>query len=155
MGRLIDRVALVAAGGGIALAGGAVAAGPAGAATAGGVHATVVHSSQRFSPIFPTSKIKGQGSTAFYKPSVLTVAEDRTGGACTEASPPVSFVIQNTGTKAAHVTVSGSPFFKLPAGQTEDICVSGGVAGDQATFGLSNAKNTVTYAATLTITASD
>ncbi len=155
MGRLINRVALVAAGGGIALAGGAVAAGPAGAATTGGVHATVVHSSQGFLPTFPTSKIKGQGSTAFYKPSALTVAEDTSGGACLETSPPVSFVIKNTGTKAAHVTVSGSPFFKLPAGQAEDICVSGGVAGDQATFGLTNGKGTVTYTATLTITASD
>jgi hypothetical protein len=154
MGRLINRVALVAAGG-IALAGGAVAAVPAGAATAGGVHVGVVHSSQGFSPTSPTSRIKGQGSTAIYKPQALTGAEDSSGGACAESNPPVSFAIKNTGMKAAYVTISGSPFFKLPAGRTEDICVSGGVAGDQATLGLSNKENTVTYPATLTITTSD
>jgi hypothetical protein len=155
MGRLINRVALVVAGGGIALAGGAVAAGPAGAATAGGVHATVVHSSQGFLPTVPTSKIEGQGSTAFFKPPALTVAEDTSGGNCAEPSPPVSFAVKNTGTKAAHVTFEGSPAFKLPAGAKEFVCLYGGGAGASGTFGLTNGKDTVTYAATLTITTSD
>ena len=154
MGRLMNRVALVAAGS-IALAGGVVTAVPAGAASAGGVHVRVVHSSHSFPSAIPTSKIKGQGSTATYHPSALTVAEDTSGGGCTEASPPISFQVKNKGTKAAYVTISGSPFFKLPAGQTEDICVSGGVAGDQAVLGLSNKTNSVTYASTLTITTSD
>ena len=152
MGRLMNGVALVAAGG-FALAGGALAAAPAGAAT--GVHARVVQSTHGFSPTYPTSKIKGQGSTAKYKPSALTAAEDTSGGNCGETSPPPSFAIKNTGTKAAFITFEGSPIGKLPSGQTGTICVYGGGPGATGTFGLSNKKDTVNYAATLTITTSD
>ena len=152
MGRLMNGVVLVAAGS-FALAGGALAATPAGAAT--GVHARLVHSTNAFSPSYPTSKIKGQGSTAKYKPSALTVAEDTSGQNCGEASPPASFAIKNTGTKAAFITLEGTPFGKLPPGQTGTICAYGGGPGATATFGLSNKKGTVSYAATLTITTSD
>jgi hypothetical protein len=72
-----------------------------------------------------------------------------------EATPPTSFTIKNKGTAAAFVTFNGTPAFKIPTGVTELICVSGGSAGDTAQLGLSNKKNTKTYAATLTITASD
>ena len=152
MGRLINRVVLVAAGS-IALAGGAVAAVPAGAAT--GVHARLVQSSHGFPPSYPTSKIKGQGSTAKYKPTALTAAEDTSGGNCTESTPPVSFAIKNTGTKAAYVTFGGTLAGKLPAGDTGTVCVYGGSAGDQLIVGLSNKTGTVNYAATLTVTTSD
>jgi hypothetical protein len=154
MGRLINRVALVAAGS-IALAGGAIAAAPAGAASGGGVHARVVHASHGFPPAYPTSKIKGQGSTAKFKPNALTVAEDLSGGNCAETGAPVSFALKNTGTAAAYVTFNGGPLGKLPAGQTGTVCLYGGAEGDQATVGLTNKKGTVTYAATLTLTASD
>jgi hypothetical protein len=154
MGRLMSRVALVAAGS-VALAGGVVAAVPAGAATGGGLHVRAVQSSQGFAGTTPTSKIVGQGSTAIFKPKALTVAEDTSGGGCAETNPPTSFKVKNTGLKSAFVTFEGSPAFKLPAGRTELICLAGGVAGDQATLGLSNKTNTVTYPATLTITTSD
>ncbi len=155
MGVLLNRVALVAAGS-IALAGGAIASVPACAASPG-LHAVAraAASSHVVPATTPSSKIKGQGSTAKYKPTALTVAEDTSGGNCGESTPPVSFTIKNTGTKSAYVTFEGSPAFKLPKGQTEDICLYGGSAGDQATLGLSNKTNTVTYASTLTITASD
>jgi hypothetical protein len=155
MGVLLNRVALVAAGS-IALAGGAIASVPAGAA-APGVHAVAraAASSHVVPATTPSSKIKGQGSTAKYKPTALTVAEDTSGGNCGESTPPVSFTIKNTGTKSAYVTFDGAPGFKLPKGETEDICLYGGTAGDQATLGLSNKADTVTYASTLTITASD
>ncbi len=155
MGVLLNRVALVAAGS-IALAGGAIASVPAGAA-APGVHAVAraAASSHVVPATTPSSKIKGEGSTAKYKPTALTVAEDTSGGACAESTPPVSFTIKNKGTATAYVTFEGSPAFKLPKGQTEDICLYGGSAGDQATLGLSNKTNTVTYASTLTITTSD
>ncbi len=155
MGVLLNRVALVAAGS-IVLAGGAIAAVPAGAATPG-VHAVVraVASSHIVPATTPSSKIKGEGSTAKYKPTALTVAEDTSGGACAESTPPVSFTIKNKGTATAYVTFEGSPAFSLPASETEDICVYGGAAGEQATLGLSNKKDTVNYASTLTITLSD
>jgi hypothetical protein len=152
MGRLISRVALVAAGS-IALGGGVVAAVPAGAAT--GIHARVVHASHGFPASYPTSKIKGQGSTAKFKPNALTVAEDTSGGNCAETNAPVSFALKNTGTAAAYVTFNGSPVGKLPAGDTGTLCLYGGSAGAQATVGLSNKKDTVQYNGTLLITASD
>ncbi len=115
----------------------------------------VVHATHGFPPSYPTSKIKGQGSTAKFKPSALTVAEDTSGGNCAETGAPVSFVLKNTGTASAFVTFNGGPLGKLPAGQTGTVCLYGGAAGDQATVGLSNKKGTVTYNATLTLTASD
>ena len=89
------------------------------------------------------------------KATALTVAEDTSGGACAESTPPVSFTIKNKGTATAYVTFEGSPAFSLPASETEDICVYGGAAGEQATLGLSDEKDTVNYASTLTITLSD
>jgi hypothetical protein len=153
MGRLINRVALVAAGS-IALAGGVVAAVPAGAASSG-VHAAVVHASHGFPASYPTSKIKGQGSTAKFKPSALTVAEDTSGKNCAEKHAPVSFALANTGKAAAYVTFNGGALGKLPAGKTGTVCLYGGAQGDQATVGLTNKAGTTTYAATLTLTASD
>ncbi len=123
---------------------------PAGAAT--GTHVRVVSVSRDAGPqTVPKSKIHGQGSTATYNPTALTVAEDPS-GMCTGF---VSFKIRNTGTKNAFITVNGTPFFKLPPASTLAVCASGGSAGDQYTVGLSNKANTVTYASKLTITLSD
>jgi hypothetical protein len=151
--RMLNNRAVLAAAGGVALA--AVMSLPAGAATS--PHA-VLHGasgSKGFSPAVPTSKIKGQGKTAVFKPAALTVAEDTSGGNCAETGAPVSFALKNTGTASAYVTFDGSPLGKLPKGTAGTVCLYGGAAGDQATVGLSNKTGTVTYKATLTITASD
>ena len=152
MRRLNCRVVLAAAGG-LALAGAMSV--PAGAATSAHLVAGGASGSLRFSPGIPTSKIKGEGKTAFYKPSALTVSEDTSGGNCVESNPPVSFTIKNTGTATAFVTFQGSPAFSLLKGQTEDVCLYGGSAGDHATMGLSNKKDGVTFPGTLTITTSN
>jgi hypothetical protein len=145
--------AVLAAVGGIALAG--VMSLPAGAATSGHLVAHGASASLRFPAGVPTSKIKGEGRTAIFKPNALTVAEDTSGGNCAESSPPVSFELKNTGTATAFLTFNGSPLGSLPAGQAGTVCLFGGTAGDQATIGLSNKKDTKTFPGTLTITASD
>ncbi len=151
--RKLNNRAVLAAAGGVALA--TVMSLPAGAATSPHFVVTGASGAHGFSPAIPTSKIKGQGKTAVFKPKALTISEDTSGGNCTESNPPTSFEIKNTGTATAFVTFGGSPFFSLPKSETELICVSGGSAGSTATLGLSNKKNTKTYPATLTITASD
>ena len=91
MRRLNSRVVLAAAGG-LALAGAMSV--PAGAATSAHLVARGASGSLRFSPGIPTSKIKGEGQTAFYKPSALTVSEDTSGGNCGESNPPAAFEAQ-------------------------------------------------------------
>jgi hypothetical protein len=153
MRRLNSRVVLAAAGG-LALAGAMSL--PAGAATSAHIVAKEASGSQGFSPaVVPTSKIKGQGPTAFFKPSALTVSEDTSGGNCAESNAPVSFVLKNRGTATAYVTFNGSPFGTIPAGQYGTVCVYGGGAGAHAAFGLSNKRDTKTYTGTLTITTSN
>lgn len=149
------RAATVAAAtaGGLALAGALSL--PAGAATSAHLVARGASGSLRFVPGIPTSKIKGEGQTAVYKPSALTVSEDTSGGNCGESTPPASFALKNTGTATAYVTFNGSPLGALPAGQVGTVCVFGGTAGGQATIGLSNKKDRTTFAGTLIITASD
>jgi hypothetical protein len=151
--RKLRSRAVLAAAGGIALAG--VMSLPAGAATSAHLVAHGASASLRFPAGVPTSKIKGEGKTAVFKPTALTVAEDTSGGNCGESTPPASFELKNTGTATAFLTFDGSPLGSLPAGQAGTVCLFGGSAGAQATIGLSNKKDTKTYAGTLTITASD
>jgi hypothetical protein len=150
--KLNNRLVLAAAGG-VALAG-AISL-PAGAAPSAHIVARAASGSQAFAPAIPTSKIKGQGSTAVFKPSTLTVTEDTSGGACSETNPPTSFMVKNTGTATAFVTFGGAPAFALPKATTEIICLSGGAAGSKAQLGLANKKDTKTYAGKLKITTSD
>lgn len=154
MGRPVSRSALVAAGM-LALTAATFAAVPAGAATSARVHVRAVDSRQAVPAAYPTSDIKGQGSTAIFKPSALTVSEDTSGGNCGESDPPISFVIKNTGTKSAYLTLGSFALGKIPAGAKDPVCIAGGGAGSTATFGLSNKANTVRYRATLKVTASD
>ncbi len=151
--RKLNNRAVLAAAGGVALA--TVMSLPAGAATS--PHATVAGASGslRFSPTVPTSKIKGQGKTAVFKPKALTVSEDTSGGNCSETNPPTSFELKNTGMSTAFLTFDGGALGSIPAGQAVTVCLFGGTTGSQATIGLSNKKDTKTYAGTLTITASD
>ncbi len=151
--RKLNNRMLLAAAGGLALAG--AMALPAGAATSAHIVFRATSGSQGFSPSVPTSKIKGQGKTAVFKPSALTVGEDTSGGECGESTPPVSFELKNKGTATAYVTFDGNPVGALPAGRAGTVCLYGGSAGSQATVGLSNATDTKTYKGTLTITTSD
>jgi hypothetical protein len=74
--------------------------------------------SHGFSPTVPPSTIKGEGPTAVYKPSALTVTKDKSGGNCAESSPPASLVLENKGTATTFVTFGGSPLGPLLAGHT-------------------------------------
>ena len=152
MGRLQNRAALAALGG-FALAGAMSI--PAGAATGVHVVAGTAAGSQVFSSAVPTTKIKGEGSTATFKPSALTVGEDTSGGDCDETPLPTSFVIKNTGTATAYLDLGGAKPVPLPKAENLDVCVSGGTAGSTATLTMSNKKGTKVYAAKLKITASD
>jgi hypothetical protein len=96
------------------------------------------------------AKIVGEGKTAVYNPTALSVPEDTTGGDCQDGF--TSFKIKNTGTADAYVTVNNNPFFPLAAGATAGICIDGGQPGDQETFGLANKKGTKFYSASLLIT---
>ncbi len=98
----------------------------------------------------PKSKIIGEGSTAVFNPTAITVAEDTSGNNCSPFVKDMS--IANKGTQTAYVTYGGSPLGSIPAGHSGPICWSGGSAGDTVTLGLSNKKNTKTYSSTLTIT---
>jgi hypothetical protein len=126
-----------------------------GSATPAHVVATAASGSQGFPASVPVTKIKGEGKTAIFRPSSLTVSEDTTGANCEEPMPPSSFVIKNTGTATAYVTVEGSLVSSIPKGQTAPVCVAGGTAGLQVTLNLSNKKNTKTYSGELTVTTSD
>jgi hypothetical protein len=150
--RKLNSRAVLAAAGGLALAGAMSL--PAGAATSAHLVTRGASGSLRFSPGIPTSKIKGQGATAVYKPSALTVSEDTSGGNCGESTPPLSFEIKNTGTAKAYVTNNGVPLETIPAHKSWTVCVYGGTAGDQVRLGLST-KNDTNYAAVLIITTSD
>jgi hypothetical protein len=108
-----------------------------------------------FKSSVPKSKIVGQGATAVFKPTALNVTEDTSGGDCAESGAPTSFELVNTGTATAYVTFNGSVLGGLPAGKKGGVCVYGGAAGDQATIGLVNKKDTKTYKSTLTITLTD
>jgi hypothetical protein len=125
-----------------------------GSAVPARVVARAASGSLGFPASVPVTKIKGEGKTAIFKPSSLTVSEDTTGN-CEESIPPSSFVIKNTGTATAYVTVEGSPVSSIPKGQTAPVCVAGGTAGLQVTLNLSNKKNTKTYSGELTVTTSD
>jgi hypothetical protein len=114
-----------------------------------------VSGSLRFLPGIPTSKIKGEGKTAVFRPSALTVGEDTSGSNCQESSPPTSFALKNKGTATAYVTFNGEPVGALPAGKTGTLCLYGGNAGSQATVGLSNQKGTKAFPGTLNVTTSD
>ena len=111
--------------------------------------------SQEFSPSAPVTKIKGEGKTAVFKPSSLTVSEDTTGGDCEESSLYVSFVIKNTGTSTAYLAFEGSSVGSIPARQSVPVCITGEGAGAQLTLNLSNKKNTKTYSGEVTATTSD
>jgi len=152
VGKLLSRAALVAAVG-MALAG--ALAVPAGASTRASAHIVATRAQSSFLAKTPKDKIVGQGKKAVYSPTALTAAEDISGGACGETTPPKSFTLRNTGTAAANVTYEGAVVFSLPAGDTEDLCISGGAAGDTLVLGLSNASGSKTYASTLTVTTSD
>ena len=128
---------------------------PAGAATSAQIVVRGASGSQVFSPTVPTSKIKGEGRTAFFKPSALTAPEDTSGGNCSGTNPPTSFAVKNTGTATAYLTVEGGAFAALLAGRTIDVCMFGSSAGATLTLGLTNKRNTKTFAAILTVTASD
>lgn len=151
--KTLDSRAALAAAAGLALAG--VMSLPAGAATGGHVVARAATGSQAFSTAIPSSKIKGEGKTAVFKPSALTVSEDTSGGNCGETNPPTSLTIKNTGTATAFVTFDGSPEFSLPKGEVESICLYGGSKGATATLGLTNKKDTKSYSGELALTASD
>jgi hypothetical protein len=99
----------------------------------------------------PRAKIVGEGKTAVYSPKSLSVPEDTTGGDCTNDGF-TSFKILNKGTATAYVILDGQTFFPLAGGATAGICIDGGQAGDQETFGLSNKKGTKDYETTLLIT---
>ena len=59
----------------------------------------------------PKAKIVGEGKTAVYKPTALTMAEDTSGGDC---NPFVSNAkIVNKGSETAYVTFDGSPFGRV------------------------------------------
>lgn len=146
MRKLISRVTVLsvlslAVAGGLAL--------PAGASTHPGAHVT-------FGAVFksstPKAKIIGEGSTATFKPTALSIAEDTSGGECGESTPPVSFTLNNTGTSVAYITFDGTDEGGLAASTKYDICIYGGSAGDTATVGLTNKKGTKTYKSTLTLT---
>jgi len=100
----------------------------------------------------PKAKIVGEGKTAFYSPDTLTVPEDTVNDCSTGF---VSFKIVNTGTRKAYVTSNGGGFTLIVAGASANVCFSGGKAGDQLTFGLSNKTFAKTYTATLVVTLSD
>jgi ABC-type phosphate transport system substrate-binding protein len=147
--KLVNRLAVVSLIGLPVLAG-ATRAAPAGASTA--AHVRIVGASPASS--VPKSKIIGQGSTAAYNPTALTVAEDTSGNPC-NGDNFVSFKIKNKGTGTAYLTSGGSPVATLPAGNAVNVCASGFTQGDQTTLRLSNKKGTKTYASTLTLTFSD
>jgi hypothetical protein len=141
--RFINRLAIVSL---IAVPISAAMTLPSGAST--GIHFRVAESTA--GPLtVPKSKIVGEGSTAVFNPSALTVAED-TSGDCSPFVKDMS--IANKGTQTAYVTYGGAPLGSIPAGHSSPVCWSGGSAGDTVTLGLSNKKNTKTYSATLTIT---
>jgi hypothetical protein len=96
------------------------------------------------------AKIVGEGKTAVYNPTALTVPEDTTGGDCNDGF--TSFKMKNTGTATAYITVNNTPFFPLAAGGTAGLCIDGGQPGDQETFGLANKKGTKFFSASLLIT---
>jgi hypothetical protein len=107
---------------------------------------------REFSPSVPVTKIKGEGKTAVFKPSSLTVSEDTSGGDCADYN---SFVIKNTGTSAAYLTFEGGSVGSIPARQSVGVCLYGNGAGAQLTLNLSNKKNTKTYSGEVTVTTSD
>jgi hypothetical protein len=118
---------------------------PAGASTA---------ATARPNGVTPTVKILGTGSSAVFKPTALTVPEDKASGGC-PADFIASFNLDNKETRTAYLTQNGSPFLSLPAGETDASCYSGLTAGMQFVIGLTNKKHTKMYASTLTITLSD
>ncbi len=154
MRKFLNRLAIVSLIG-LPIAG-AVATVPASAST--GIHVRfVVTTAARplAHPLaVPKSKIEGQGKTATFHPTALTVAEDTSGNDCV-GDNFTSFKLKNTGTATAWVTFNGELLGGLPKGETGGICVYNGAAGDQATVGLTNKADTKTYASTLTITLSD
>jgi hypothetical protein len=110
---------------------------------------------QDFSPSVPVTKIKGEGKTAVFKPSSLTVSEDTTGGECEESPMFASFVIKNTGTSTAYLAFDGSAVGSVPSHQSVPVCIAGQSAGTQLTLNLSNKKDTKTYSGEVTVTTSD
>ncbi len=144
MRKFMNRLVIVSL---IALPISAAMALPSGAST--GIHFRVVATTA--GPLsVPKSKIIGSGSTAVFHPAALTVAEDTSGNECSPFITEMKIV--NSGTKTAFVTLDGSSWFSLKAGHGEDICWFGGSAGETASIGLSNKKDTKTYSATLTLT---
>jgi hypothetical protein len=124
-------------------------------ATPASIVARAASGSQDFSPSVPVTKIKGEGKTAVFKPSSLTVSEDTSGGECEESPMFTSFVIKNTGTSKAYLSFDGSAIGSIPARQSVPVCVTGQSAGTQLTLNLSNKKNTKTYSGEVTLTTSD
>jgi len=100
----------------------------------------------------PKAKIVGEGETALFTPDTLSVPEDTVNDCSTGF---VSFKIVNTGTRKAYVTDDGGFLTLIVAGASKSICFSGGKAGDQETFGLTNKTFAKTYAATLVVTFTD
>jgi hypothetical protein len=149
--KLMNRLAIVSL---IGLPIAATTAIPAGASTRAALtfHLQRGNSADAHSDV-PKAKIVGEGKTAVYNPTALTVAEDTSGNECSTGF--ISMKLKNAGTATAYVTFAGSPAFSLAAAATEDLCFYGGEAGDTAQLGLSNKKDTKTYASTLTITTSD
>jgi hypothetical protein len=153
--RLVNHLAIASL---IGLAIGAAVTVPAGASTGGaqfrivGVHSVTSQVTQSKSQ---NSNIVGNTKKAIFSPNALTVLEDTSGGDCAESKPPVDFTITNTGSKTEYVTFRGSPNFSIKKGKVEDICIYGVGAGGQVQFGLTNKKDTKTYAAILTVTLSD
>lgn len=144
MRKFMNRLAIVSL---IALPISAFMALPSGAST--GIHFRLVATTA--GPLSaPKSKIIGSGSTAVFNPTALTVAEDTSGNNCAPFIKEMSIV--NKGTQTAYVTNGGSPWFALPAGHAQSLCWYGGSAGETATLGLSNKKDTKTYSTTLTLT---
>ena len=101
----------------------------------------------------PKAKIVGEGKTAVFKPTALTVAEDTSGNDCLPIVAEAK--ITNKGTATAYVTFEGSPIFLVPSKQSEFVCSYGYGAGAKLVLGLSNKKDTKTYSSTLTLTTSD
>lgn len=120
---------------------------PAGAVPRPANVRVVVESTQSSTP---KAKIVGEGKTAVYKPTALSVEEDTSGGDCNDGF--TSFTLKNTGTATAYITIDEQPFFPLSAGSKAGICIDGGQAGESETFGLTNKKDTKDYSSTLEIT---
>jgi hypothetical protein len=132
---------------------GATAMVPAGAST--GVHFRVVGSHALVHPLQPNTNIVGNTSAAVFSPKKLSAAEGTSAQCNSNPQGLTSFTVTNTGTKTAYVTYNGAVIFSLKKSLEEDICISGGAAGDKLTLGLSNKAGTTAYKGKLKITLTD